>query len=71
VTVICTPSEMITRRLARFLAWRIERMAGPRCQTYDLEDFPEERYTPRQTLYSRCVVCWSWDLADNLRQFAK
>jgi hypothetical protein len=59
------------RLIAGWLATRIERACAPsRCETYDLDDFPDEPYQPRDGLYSRCALCWMWDLIDNLRDFA-
>jgi hypothetical protein len=65
--------ERAIRAAAGWLANQIERhwAQGVRCETYDLDDFPDEPYQPRDGLYSRCALCWVWDIIDNLRDFAR
>lgn len=60
----------LSRKAAGWLAHELAHGSRERCATYDLDDFPEESYQPRQGLGARCANCWAWDLIDNLREYA-
>ena len=63
----------LQKLVANWLSRQIEHDFGPRCEKYDLDDFPEELkdYQPRHGLNTRCPACWGHDLADNLNEFAR
>ena len=63
--------DRLTRLGCRVLARELEHSIGPRCRTYDLDDFPEDPYQPRDGLHGRCARCWGWDIIDNLREYAR
>lgn len=50
--------------LCRLMIWRLRVGYGERCETDDIEDFPELRHSPEP----RCPCCRAWSMIDFLEE---